>query len=133
MLSDHELRAFFCAERPVAMLRLDGPAPSAPRLVRPAGLDRLGYGPADIGSDGDLHWLVQEAADDLVYAVVVGSRLATPASLGEKCELRSSKGFRMHALSASKSLFSSQLRPAISSSRRPSLDASTQIERSLIY
>jgi len=72
-LGSGSARVFFSAATPVAMLRIDAEVAGL-RLVRPAGLDRLGYGPAETGEEGELVWLVQEAADGLTYAVVVGSR-----------------------------------------------------------
>lgn len=73
------VEAFFSAVEPVAMMRLDAEV-TALRLVRPAGLDRLEYAPATRGSEGELTWMVQTAADGLVYAVVVGSRAADGAT-----------------------------------------------------
>lgn len=67
------LETFFCATEPVAMLRIKGPPPKY-EFLRPAGLDRLGYQPAEFGSEDDVTWMVQEAALGLKYAVVLASR-----------------------------------------------------------
>jgi len=66
---------FFSATEPVAMIRLKGPPP-AYHFVRPAGLDKLGYKPAEFGDGEGMTWMVQEAALGLKYAVVLASRRA---------------------------------------------------------
>ena len=56
------------------LLRCRGVRPGL-RVVRPAVLDQLGYGPAREGSDGRNVWFVQDAGDGSVtYAVVAGWR-----------------------------------------------------------
>ncbi len=72
-LGTGRLATFFSAVEPVAMIRIPGPAPQY-RFLRPAGLDRLGYSPAEFGSQENTTWMVQEAADGLKYAVVVSSK-----------------------------------------------------------
>ncbi len=65
--------AFWSATEPVAMVRVRGTAPGV-RILGPASVDKLGYAPAVIDRDGDHAWFVQEAAEGLVYAAVVGWR-----------------------------------------------------------
>lgn len=66
------LRAFFDATAPIAMLRCDDAARMT--VVRPSGLDTLSYAPGQVGSNGEMTWLVQEAAMGLPYAIVAGQR-----------------------------------------------------------
>jgi len=80
-LSSGRLECFFSATRPVAMIRLSGPALTY-RFVRPAGLDRLGYKAAEFGEAEGMTWMVQEAALGLKYAVVVAGKRA-----GEETQL----------------------------------------------
>jgi len=72
-LAEGVLETFFCATEPVAMLRVKGP-PLRYEFLRPGGLDRLGYEPAEFGSDENVTWMVQEAALGLKYAVALASR-----------------------------------------------------------
>jgi len=72
-LTAGKLETFFSAVEPVAMLRVVGPAPSY-RFLRPKGLDRLGYAPAEFGSEGDTTWMVQQTIEGLKYAVVVSAK-----------------------------------------------------------
>ena len=72
-LKSGSFQTFFSATEPVAMIRVKGPACSY-RFVRPAGLDKLGYQPAEFGQAAQMTWMVQQAALNLTYAVVVGSR-----------------------------------------------------------
>lgn len=72
-LSTGQLECFFSAAQPVAMIRHAGP-PLTYRFLRPAGLDKLGYQPAEFGAADGLTWMVQEAALGLKYAVVVASK-----------------------------------------------------------
>ncbi len=69
-LGGGELRAFFGAKRPVAMLNVRGVQRPEFKIVRPKGLDRLGYGPAQEGRDGNTGWVVQKASGGLTYAIV---------------------------------------------------------------
>lgn len=72
-LGTGRLECFFCATRPVAILRLSGPELTY-QFIRPTGLDKLGYAAADFGQADGMTWMVQEAALGLKYAVVVSSR-----------------------------------------------------------
>ncbi|MBC8873934.1 MAG: glycoside hydrolase N-terminal domain-containing protein [Planctomycetes bacterium] len=72
-LSEGSLETFFSATESVAMVRVEGP-PLKYEFLRPGGLDRLGYKPAEFGSDENVTWMVQEAALGLKYAVVLASR-----------------------------------------------------------
>ena len=77
------LHCFFSADEEVAMLRLPAGAAEV-QILRPQGLDQLGYDPANFGQrrhkigegeDGavvDLWWMHQVAAEGLEYAIVVG-------------------------------------------------------------
>ncbi len=80
-LASGELKCFFSAVAPVAMLSVPGTAVEY-EFVRPAGLDQLGYGPAEFGQADGQTWMVQEAALGLKYAVVVGRR-----QVGEETEM----------------------------------------------
>ncbi len=78
-----QLQCFFSATQPVAMLRLPAGAAEI-EIIRPQGLDQLGYDPANFGhrrhklGEGedaaaiDLWWMHQLAAQGLEYAIVVG-------------------------------------------------------------
>jgi alpha-L-fucosidase 2 len=67
------VEVFYSASRPVAMIRVEGPAPQW-KIVPPASLGQLGYAPVQRGSDGPTAWTLQEAALGLRYAVVAGAR-----------------------------------------------------------
>jgi hypothetical protein len=58
------------------LFEINGPQPEV-RLIRPAGLDKLGYGPAAFASDANTWTLKQDAALGLSYVVAV-SRRPTP-------------------------------------------------------
>ncbi|MEW6072824.1 MAG: glycoside hydrolase N-terminal domain-containing protein [Planctomycetota bacterium] len=79
-LGDGALECFFSAIEPVALVRLPG-APQSLRIVRPSGLDALGYPPAAFGRDAETTWMTQEAAGGLAYAVVVRARPAGEATV----------------------------------------------------
>lgn len=71
------LSAFFCATEHVAMLRCDSPPTLA--IMRPSGLDRLEYAPAEFAQSNDdgsiqITSMTQQAALGLRYAIVVGWR-----------------------------------------------------------
>jgi len=72
-LSTGRLECFFSAVQPVAMIRHWGP-PLTYEFLRPGGLDKLGYQPAEFGAADGLTWMVQEAALGLRYAVVVAGK-----------------------------------------------------------
>ncbi len=72
-LTAGKLETFFSAVEPVAMVRVVGP-PITCRFLRPAGLDRLGYAPAEFGSRDETTWMVQQTIEGLKYAVVVSSK-----------------------------------------------------------
>ena len=76
------IEVFYSAARPVAVLRIAGPAPEW-KIVSPASLKKLGYGPATTGQDvaAGVRWSLQEAALGLRYAVVVGARPAGKTTL----------------------------------------------------
>lgn len=67
------IESLFSAVHPVALLRIEGGAPTY-ELIRPASLDKLGYGDAQRGRDAHSVWLLQRAALGLQYAVVVGEQ-----------------------------------------------------------
>ncbi len=71
---------FFSASAPVALFEVHPDAPAV-RIVRPAGLDKLGYGAAATGIDQPgpdggttIHWMTQQAALGVEYTVAVGVR-----------------------------------------------------------
>lgn len=70
-----KLSAFFSATRPVALMRISGPAPKAVGLLAPESLKKLNYPEVRRGSEGRAQWFVQEAADGLKYCICVESRL----------------------------------------------------------
>ncbi|MFH1922589.1 MAG: glycoside hydrolase N-terminal domain-containing protein, partial [Planctomycetota bacterium] len=72
-LAEGSVEVFYSAEEPVTMIRVTGPAPVW-RIVAPDSLKKLGYGPPETGSEGDVSWSVQEAALGLKYAVVTAGR-----------------------------------------------------------
>ncbi len=72
-LSSGSLTAFYSAKKPVAMMRVTGPAPTL-KVVRPAGLDKLGYEAAEFGEDETAKWMVQRAVTGLEYAVAIASQ-----------------------------------------------------------
>lgn len=83
-----KVEALFSATEPIALLRIPGPPPTAVALLpsgakRAAGdagpssggaVARLGYPPARTGSEPDLQWFEQEAAEGFSYAAAVGQR-----------------------------------------------------------
>ncbi|MEN8151802.1 MAG: glycoside hydrolase N-terminal domain-containing protein, partial [Planctomycetota bacterium] len=71
-LTNGALTCFFSAVRPVAMVRVPGSVTT--EIRRPAGLDKLGYDPAKTGRADGVTWMVQTAAEGLVYAIVVAAR-----------------------------------------------------------
>lgn len=79
VLGTRQLRVFFSATEPVALVRITGPAPRV-ALNSPSGVDKLGY-PAALRGDETVQgirsvWMLQTAADGLRYAVVVSYPLA---------------------------------------------------------
>jgi alpha-L-fucosidase 2 len=79
-----KVEAFYSATQPVALARIPGAPPKEIRL-RTAGsgsggtgpdaaaVAALGYPKAQTGSDGDVQWFLQEAAEGLKYCACVGS------------------------------------------------------------
>ncbi len=68
-----KLECFFHAEQRVAIIRVDETDVTS-KFIRPGGLDRLNYKPAQFGQDNEMSWMVQEASDGLVYAVLTVSK-----------------------------------------------------------
>jgi alpha-L-fucosidase 2 len=83
-----KLDAFFSAVAPVALIRIPGSEPKSLALL-PSGanedggntgpgsggaVSRLGYAPAQRGSDGPTQWYVQDAANGLKYCVCVETK-----------------------------------------------------------
>ena len=94
MLSDgRRCDVFFSAVTPVALLRIGGPEPKEIRLrVSGSGsggstgpdshaVAKLGYPPAQPGSEGRVQWFVQDTAGSLKYCVCVASRRSGDATL----------------------------------------------------
>jgi alpha-L-fucosidase 2 len=73
-----EVRVRLDAVQRVGFISVRGTQPGI-RLVRPAGLDRLGYGAAKMSESGEEWTLRQEAAQSLSYAVVVKRGRVTPS------------------------------------------------------
>ena len=76
------MEVLYSATQPVAVLRITGAAP-AWKIVPPAALKKLGYGPPKTGQadSGRVRWTVQEAALGLKYAVVVAAKPAGDTTL----------------------------------------------------
>ncbi len=81
----NQLQCYFSANEEIAMLRM--PAGGAEvEIIRPKGLDQLGYDPAQFGQRRhklgddeqalvvDLWWMHQQAAEGLEYAIIVGRK-----------------------------------------------------------
>ncbi len=67
------MTCFFSAVQPVSMVRVSGKRCDCDvRFVRPGSLDKLGYAQARTGVADGFKWMVQQAAEGLTYAVVVG-------------------------------------------------------------
>jgi len=67
-----KLSCFFSAEKEVALIKIKGSSVEY-KFLRPKGLDRLGYKPAEFGESEGMSWMVQDGALGLKYAVVVAS------------------------------------------------------------
>lgn len=86
-LGGERVEGFYSATADVAMLRFDGPEPEV-QIVRPDGLDKLGYGPATFTDEpGDEHTprmrtMVQPCADGGAYVVMVWSK-----RIGDRTEM----------------------------------------------
>jgi len=67
------VEAFFCADEPVALLRVPGPAPAGLRLLAPGAVKKLGF-PDPVRGRGDgAEWFTQETAEGhrtCVYAAM---------------------------------------------------------------
>ena len=68
-----QLECFFHAAERVALIRVDDTNVTS-KFIRPDGLDRLNYKPAQFGQDDDTSWMVQEASEGLVYATLTATR-----------------------------------------------------------
>jgi len=68
-----KLECFFHAKERVAIIMVDQSKVSI-KFIRPGGLDKLKYKPAEFGSEGGMNWMVQEAGDGLVYATLTISK-----------------------------------------------------------
>ncbi|HPS01773.1 MAG TPA: glycoside hydrolase N-terminal domain-containing protein [Candidatus Sumerlaeota bacterium] len=79
-LGDRELRVFFSACEPVAMMTIPGPLPEF-QLRVPDSVAKLGYPAAKTGREAGEVWLEQEAALGLKYAVVVRSKQEAGATV----------------------------------------------------
>jgi alpha-L-fucosidase 2 len=88
-LSDgSQLESFFSAAEPVALMRIPGPPLKDWKLMAPgtakaasdadrqsfATVKDLGYPPAAVGSDGEVKWFEQQAAEGFRYAAVAATR-----------------------------------------------------------
>jgi len=79
-LGEERVEVFFSAVDPVALIRVPGPGLSH-QFLRPDGLDRLCYAPAEFGRTESLSWMKQKAALGLEYAVVVAHKRVEGATL----------------------------------------------------
>ena len=68
-----KLECFFCAEDRVALIRVDESNLTG-KFIRPDGLNKLNYKPAQFGESDNMNWMVQEAADGLVYATLTARK-----------------------------------------------------------
>jgi len=68
-----KLECFFHADKRVAMIKIDDTRVTS-RFIRPDGLDKLHYKPAEFGQQEDMQWMVQEAGQGLVYTVLTASK-----------------------------------------------------------
>ena len=88
-LTQGEVRAFFSATAPVAMLRISGPAPAKVTVLSPWEISRitnskrgpdsqpyakLGYPDAKSGSEGNASWYVQDCLEGSSYSVCAETR-----------------------------------------------------------
>jgi alpha-L-fucosidase 2 len=74
-------QVFFNANRPVAMLRLPGPAPRALRLLAPESVKaKLGYPAPATGRDAAAQWFVQPT-DSATYCIFAATRRAGSATV----------------------------------------------------
>lgn len=86
-LGGERVEAFYSATADIAMLRFDGPEPVV-RIVRPDGLNKLGYPPADFAAETDsasgilVRSMVQPCVAGKAYAVVIAS-----ARIGDRTEM----------------------------------------------
>jgi alpha-L-fucosidase 2 len=68
-----KLECFFHAKERVAVIRIDE-TDIMSKFIRPDGIDRLKYKPAEFGQADGMSWMVQEASDGLVYAILTVSK-----------------------------------------------------------
>lgn len=68
-----KLECFFYAKERVALIRVDEANVSS-KFIRPDGIDRLNYKPAEFGTKDGMSWMVQEASEGLVYATLTVSK-----------------------------------------------------------
>ncbi len=83
-VAESSLEAFLSARKSVGLVRIPGRL-EAVSITRPAGLDRLGYGPAaersQVGEGRGTTSLVQTAADGLEYAILASWRRTAGGTL----------------------------------------------------
>jgi alpha-L-fucosidase 2 len=68
-----KLECFFHAKERVALILVDDTS-VASKFIRPDGIDRLNYKPAEFGSKDRMNWMVQEASEGLIYSTVTASK-----------------------------------------------------------
>lgn len=68
-----KLDCFFHAKERVALIRVDETNVTS-KFIRPDGIDRLKYKPAQFGKENGQSWMVQQADDGLVYATLTATR-----------------------------------------------------------
>ncbi len=74
------LQCFFPATERVALMRIADPAITC-AFKRPDGLNKLKYPPAEFGQAEGMSWMVQQAADGLVYATLTATRVINNQTL----------------------------------------------------
>ena len=67
------LDCFFNANDRIALIHVDDSNVTS-KFIRPDGINRLNYKPAQFGEDNGQSWMVQEAADGLIYAILTATK-----------------------------------------------------------
>ncbi|MBN2375166.1 MAG: glycoside hydrolase N-terminal domain-containing protein [Sedimentisphaerales bacterium] len=68
-----KLECFFPAQERVALVLVDDTDVSS-KFIRPDGLDRLKYKPAEFGNAEGMSWMMQQASDGLVYVTLTAAK-----------------------------------------------------------
>jgi alpha-L-fucosidase 2 len=81
LASGGAVAAFFCADQPVALLRVPGAAPRALRLLAPLAVKKIGFPDPVRGAAGNAQWFTQQTAEGHVTCVYVATRREGDATL----------------------------------------------------